>query len=192
MDQAKRKELEERRTNKQLFHKLQEFVSTDIAPALELLNHLQESGSAYKIVRLVNIPREWEPHLFEILSSPKYAAYRFESIPTSFENKLVMEVLDSYPTTNPFRYVPDLPRFENSNSSVKQIAETLMLEDQEVYLYYFSYALIIQVSLFELLNINTELLFNWWDGDTIIFPSDKKWLIAYSLEEEWYAGKAEM
>lgn len=189
MDKTKRKELEKQRIQLQLFHKVQEFVSGDIDPALELLNKLYESRVLYKIVTLVNILPEWEPHLRETLSGPQYSAYRLENVPTSSENKLVKEVLNKYPTTNPIRYVPDLPQIKASISPVKEITESLKLQDQEVYLYYFQYALIVQVSLFELSGIATESLFNWWHGDTIIFPTNTNWLIAYSLEEEWYAGR---
>jgi hypothetical protein len=59
-----------------------------------------------------------------------------------------------------------------------------------VKLYYFQYAFILKINLSTVEEKVTEELFNLWLGDTILFPEDYSWLMAYSLEEEeeWRFG----
>lgn len=174
----------------QLSQEVQDFVANDLVPAIELLNRINENATICKIVELVNIPPDRIPSVAETLSTEKYRNFGFDNIPTSSGNSLVSRLLDKFPNTHPLRYAPDLPQFETSAYPVTQLSEVLNLEDQSVNLFYFRYAVLFKLSLSDFSLIDSSLLFNWWDGDAIIFPDTLDWLISYSLEEQWYAGRA--
>ena len=108
------------------------------------------------------------------------------------------KLYDRYPSINHLRYVPSLPKFadygaassEKIRDGLQKAAASLGLSNQRVFLSHLRYAPVIEVSLFDILEHDHKGLFNLWHGDAVIFPSDLSWLMAFTLEEEWYAGKA--
>jgi hypothetical protein len=151
---------------------------------LEILQILKESHVHFNIVEFVNVRPEWKLFLDEILSENPFTAFELNKVPQSNDNALISELLDCYPSTNPFRYVPDFPLMPY-DTSLCSIRETLDPGSEMVYFFYFSYPFILQLPLSHLKQVDEAELFNFRHEDVVIFPKDMEWLIAYSLEEEW-------
>ena len=161
-----------------------EFVESSIRPFLEVLQTLTGGHVQFNLVEFVNVRPEWKIFLDEILSEKLFAAFGLNEVPQSNDNVLINELLDCYPSANPFRYVPDLPLMPY-DTSLRSIIETQHREHEMAYLNYLAYPFILELPLSDLKQVNEAELFNFRHGDVVIFPKDRKWLIAYSLEEEW-------
>lgn len=188
MESSKRKALEERRQELRTRLLVKEWVLHQFDPFCEVLNELDRNSIVYDIHQLVNIPRSWEPLLREELATASHNAYRNSNFSFCEHYPLINRLLEVFPGTNPFRYVPDLPKYEVD--TVKELCRNFRFKDQIVYLFYFSYGVVLTLRLFDLFNAENDSLFNLAHGDTVIFPADYSWLIAFSIEEEWYAGRA--
>ena len=202
MQQSKRQELEERRRQHQLRQGAETFAASSLQSYVEILDYLDRQGVALKIIQLMYVRSEWKIPIQTILQGAPYAAYGFR--PDHLEGSGMEEKMDElylrYPSTNPLRYVPSLPKLADYNvlspgeirNGLKKAAALLGLSNQKVFLYYLRYAPLIEVSLFDILEHDHKDLFNFWHGDAVIFPADLSWLMAFTLEEEWYAGKYEI
>jgi hypothetical protein len=184
MTPEKRKLLENRRTLLQQQLQATEFVESSIRPFVEILQSLKKSHVQFRIVEFVNVREEWKLFLNKILLENPFAAFGLYKVPQSNDNALVNDLLNRYPSTNPFRYVPDLPLMPYE-TSLRSIIETQDWEHEIAYLNYLAYPFILQLSLSDLKHVDEAALFNFHHEDVVIFPKDMKWLIAYSLEEEW-------
>lgn len=188
MTPQKRKELEDRRTFLQQRLQATAFAEGSIVPFVEILQILKESHVQFGIVEFVNVRREWKIFLDEILSGSPFAAFGLNKVPRSNDNALINALLDRYPSTNPFRYVPGLPLMPY-DTSLSSIIETYDAGREIVYFNYFAYPFVLELPLSHLKQVNETELFNSRHEDAVIFPKNKEWLIAYSLEEEWRHGK---
>ena len=188
MTPEKRKELEDRRVLLQQKQEAKEFVESSVRPFVEILQILKESHVQFNIVEFVNVRPEWKIFLDEILSEDPFAAFGLNKVPQVNDNSLINDLLDCYPSTNPFRYVPGLPLMPHG-TSLSSIIETDNPGNETVFLSYFAYSFILELPLSDLKQVVETELFNSWNGDVVIFPKKKEWLIAYSLEEEWRYGK---
>tara|TARA_R110002020_G_scaffold218232_12_gene426061 strand:+ start:712 stop:1302 length:591 start_codon:yes stop_codon:yes gene_type:complete len=188
----KKERLEQLRAQLQTKLKAKEFLENQISPFLEIQNHLRHKEVAFTILDLLGFQEEWLPYLEEELLESYFPALP-DDLGQSKAVKLVHTLFDKYPTTNEFRYEPN---FEKINlvstqevSGLKQTVKSLGLENQTVYLYYLQYTPLVQLELYDLFLVDNEDLFNFWFGDVVIFPENHSWLISYSLEEDWYAGR---
>jgi hypothetical protein len=123
MTPEKRKLLENRRTLLQQQLQATEFVESSIRPFVEILQILKESHVDFSIIEFVNVREEWKIFLDEILLENPFVSFGLNKIPQSNDNALINDLLDCYPSTNPFRYVPDLPLIPYG-TSLKSIIET--------------------------------------------------------------------
>jgi len=202
MQPNKRQELEERRRQLQIKHAADEFVTSSLEPYIEILEHLKKREVAFEVIRLMYLQHDWKPHLENLLNQAPYKSYGFHSAHvTCTELGVTMDQLyERYPSINPLRYVPALTKVERYRMAPTDqvqnglaIAVTaLALPDQKVFLYYLKYTPLIEIDLAELSRHADDELFNLWHGDAVIFPADLSWLIAFTLEEEWYAGRYEL
>lgn len=188
MESSKRKALESRRESLQIKLQVREWVSQQFRPFCEILEELDDNAIDYNIHQLVNIPPIWERLLKDELTALSSDVCRKSSFSFCENNPLISRLLEVFPSSNPFRYVPDLSRFEPG--TLIEIREDLQIADQTVFLFYFNYGAVLTLRLFDLLNAENDTLFNVEHGDAVIFPVDYSWLIAFSIEEEWYAGRA--
>lgn len=188
MTPRKRKELENRRVL--LLQKLQakEFVETRIRPFIEILQVLEENRVPFKIVRMVNIPPEWKPFMDELLSESPFVLFGLDKVPQADDHMLIHELLDCYPSVHAFRYVPDLQSLP-PGTSLRAVAAGRHTGDETIYFSYFAYPFVLEVALSGLTQADETELFNFWHGDAVIFPKNRAWLMAYSLEGEWRYGK---
>lgn len=188
MTPEKRKQLENRRILLQQQLQATEFVESSIRPFVEILQILKENQVDFNIVEFINVRPEWKIFLDEILSENPFVAFGLNKVPQSNDNALINNLLNRYPSTNPFRYEPDLPLMPYE-TSLRSIIEMQDWKHEMVYLNYLAYPFILQLPLSDLKSVDEAELFNCWHGDVVIFPKNKEWLIAYSLEEEWRHGK---
>lgn len=199
MQSEKRRELEELRRQLQQRREAESYVETNVYPYLDVLEYLNQQAVPYKLVQLMYLSEVWHNHVTGIIQAPPYNKYRFPVLtPTEMEDLqwILDHLFNCYPSTNPLRYVPSLPKWADYRASspdddrkgLEKAASSLKLSDQRVYLYYLRYSPIIELSLMDILKHDREDLFNWRHGDAVIFPTDLSWLMAFTLEEEWYAG----
>ena len=184
MTPEKRKELENRRILLQQQLQATEFVERSIRPFVEILQILKESHVDFNIVEFVNVRPEWKLFLDQILSENPFATFGLSKVPQSNDNALINDLLNRYPSTNPFRYVPDLPLMPYG-TSLRSIIETQDWEHEMVYLNYLAYPFVLELPLSDLKHVDEAEMFNFRYEDVVVFPKDMKWLIAYSVEEEW-------
>ena len=198
MELSRREALEGRRRKLQLRLAAEAFVASALQPYVDVLDYLNQHDVDFEIIQLMYTTQEWKPYVQATLQSSIYSRYGF--LPAHGEERGLHEKLDKlydrYPSTNSLRYVPSLPKIadyssmppEYSRDGLQQARASLGLPAQRVFLNYLSYAPLIEVSLSDILEHDQEELFNFWHGDVLIFPADLSWLIAFTLEEEWYAG----
>lgn len=140
MTPEKRNELEDRRTLLQQKLQATAFAESSIRPFVEILQILKESHVQFDITEFVNVRREWKIFLDEILSESPFTTYELNKVPQSNDNILINDLLDRYPSTNPFRYVPNLPLMP-CGTSLSTIIEIYDQGGEMVYFNYFSYPL---------------------------------------------------
>ena len=191
MNQQRKEELQQKRMLWQKQQEATEFYNSTIAPITELLHVLEAKGSHFSIAGFDGNEKELLPYfttenkqsLRELLNNSD------EEIP-----KVLDLLFQKYPSVNPLRYVPNLPLLGNATHEIpllNEAIESLKLPDQEVYLYYLRYVPVLQLPLYDLLHFTNDDVFDPWHGDLVIFPKDLNWLIALTLESDWYAGKAD-
>ncbi|HRP56261.1 hypothetical protein [Agriterribacter sp.] len=78
------------------------------------------------------------------LSENPFAAFGLDKVPQSSDNALINALLDLYPSTNPFRYVPGLPLMPY-DTSLSSIIETYDAGGEIVYFNYFSYPFVLEL-----------------------------------------------
>jgi len=200
MHPNRRQELEERRRQLKLQQEATSFVTTYLHPYLEIMEYLNRHGVAFQLVELLYLTEEQQGPVANILQTDPYVDYSFPlsrpEQPSGLQDKLD-QLFEQYPSVNAMRYVPFLPKFAdcmavypgNERNGLQAAARSLNLSDQQVYLYYLRYSPIIELSLGDILKHDHQDLFNLQHGDAVIFPADLSWVIAFTLEEEWYAGK---
>lgn len=197
MENQIRLELESRRFVMQLLLRLKEFVTRDIDPFLELMNDLNKRRITYQIVELVGVLPEWSSYLKVLFSKSPYKNYGFLKVQFEFEktHSLVAEFHNKYPSTHIFQYKPNVPQISslsNTQETFNHILTNMHLVDQKVYVYYFKYAVVVEIFLHQLLKADGDILFNTWRGDVVIFSSNFDWVIAYTIADNWYAGYKKM
>lgn len=191
MDSDKRAALEQRRRQLQIRQEAQAFMQSDVEPALEILSLLQRRGVIYKIVQMLHVKEDWKETVADALSQPPYTTYGFEAghLKDQGIRALLESLFELYPSTNSLRYVPSLEK--HVPQGLQQLVNELGLVHQKVYVYYLSYAFVLELQLHDLVKYANADTFNFWHGDALIFSNDLSWLIAYSLEEEWYGGRVQ-
>lgn len=174
---------------KRLQQKLQAqtFFTEDVSACVELLTAFQEAGINYKIAGWVNVKQELRSYLV-----PEFEKLGFA---LDDDNNLVVadildQVFETYPSIHSFRYVPPVPELNSleQRDALFEAMEYLNLQDQEVQVYWLRYAVVLKLNLLDLLKLPADSVFTGWHGDAVIFPENLRWLIAYSLEDLWYAG----
>lgn len=187
METEKRKELEGRRAALRENLKAREFTGRSLLPFIEILEELVKHQVDFQVVKFVNFRPEWEAFIDEALSEAPFEPFGLAGVPRSEGNPLILGLLDAYPSVNPFRYVPDLPLYPCGTSLASIIEEHG--DAETVYVSYLRYPFILQLGLAELKKTDESQLFNFWHEDVVIFPKDQKWLMAFSLEDEWRYGR---
>lgn len=165
-----------------------EYQEVRIAPYAEIFAYLNKLAIPFTIVDLLGYLPEWQPFLESELQKPIYLNLN-QNIGCSEGEKICDSIFTAYPSVHPLRYVPEsfIPIESNTNIGLTETVEFLGLKNQSVYLYHLQYAPILKLQLFDLLEAESDEIFNFWHGDAVISPIDYSWLIAFSLEEQWYA-----
>lgn len=193
MENRVRIEIESHRFVMQLLISIKEFVIREIDPYLELLNHLAKKRVPYKVVELTRVVPEWSSYLKVLFSKAPYKSFNFLEAQFEFEksSSLMAEFNNGYPSIQGFYYKPEVSQISSSSNvqdTFRNIITTMCLVDQKVYVYYFKYAVVIEVSLHQLLKVDEDVLFNTRRQDVVVFPSNFEWVIAYAGLNLWYAG----
>ena len=200
MDTDKRKFLLQRREQLQNKLEAEEHINSYLEPALEVLDYCRQQAIGYRIVALLSVPQAYRPHVAQCIQEQPYKEYGFaaDNLHAVDGNKLLEQLWEKFPSTNEFRYVPDLPCFadyrgvapaETQRDGLQRAVQELALPEQNVYLCYLRYGLLLEVQLEQISRYDTEELFNTWHGDTLLFAEPADWLIAFTMEDEWYGGK---
>ena len=184
--------LHQKKEQLQLRLAVQEFADRDILPLLEILDKLHSSGVGFIPRQLLGVKSEWQSELLTVLAAPPFAGYGLAGLPQSSDTAPITALLERYPTTHPTRYLPDIPMIgmaeEELSALLLSVLDSLRVREQHAYLYYFRYAILLEVNLPVFAKQVATDIFNLWHGDVLIFPEDYRWLIAYSDRDEWYAG----
>lgn len=193
MENRVRNEIESHRFLMQLLVSINGFVICEIDPYLELLNHLTKKKIAYRIVEIVGVSREWSSYLKVLFSKSPYKSHNFLKANYEFDkaNSIIAEFRNSFPSNQNFQYgsnVSQIPNFSTSSETFKHIVMNMYLAEQKVYVYYFKYALVIEVSLNQLLNADGDVLFNSKRENVVVCSIDFVWVIAYEHANLWFSG----
>ncbi|WP_418502270.1 hypothetical protein [Flagellimonas sp.] len=181
-----RKKLEDLKKSQQLKLRAKAFFKDSIEPFKEITSVLDRWEVQY-ILFGPNIPdRAIVPYLLDLTKAS--TLLDDAHIQGTQETERLGKLFEQYPSVHPLRYVPPVPKIQGEASLLKA-RDSLPLDDQEVYLYYLRYAFVLKLSWKELMSVPEDELFNFWHADTVLFPEQLDWLISYSLEEEWYAGR---
>lgn len=200
MNEDKRKILEKRRKQLQTKIEAEEYIERHIHPTRDLFEALTKLNLTYYIAGLVYTPMPYLPYVEQEIAKQAYLDYGFhKEHMQSASVETILEILDrQYPTTNSICYVPALTAYANYYSAapnqlirdgLKKARKALALLEQEVYVYYMQYGLVLRVSLDAICLHDHEDLFSTWTGEVLIFSEATDWLITFTLEEEWLGGK---
>ena len=200
MNTNKRQLLAQRREQLQNKLEAEQHINSYLEPALEVLDYYKQQAIDYRIVALLSVPQAYQPHVAQCIQEQPYQQYGFavDKLQATGSEKLLGQLWEKFPSTNEFRYVPDLPRFadyrgaapaETQRDGLQRAVQKLALSEQSVYLYYLHYGLLLEVQLGQIGRHDTEELFNTWHGDVLLFSETTDWLIAFTMEDEWYGGK---
>ena len=186
-------EIESRRFVMQLLISIKEFVIREIDPYLELLNHLTKKRISYRVVEIVGVLPEWGSYLKVLFSKSPYKSHSFLKSQFEFEktHSLLAEFYNQFPSTQVLKYIPNVSQVSSLSSkqnTLRHIITTLQLVDRKTYVYYFRYGVIVEISLYQILKADCDILFNTWREDVVIFPSSFEWVITYTGSNTWYAG----
>lgn len=200
MDNNKRTALEQRRQQLQLKIQAEAYIERHIKPARELFDDLHQHEVTFEIAGLVYTPEEYRSDIEQTIVQPVYNDYGFQ--PNHLQRSAIEQLLDTlfdqYPSVNSLRYVPNLVKYADYGNmppkgslrdGLQKTVQALDLQNQNVYVYYLQYALVLKVSLHDLCIHDHEDLFNTWHGEVVIFPDHSEWLIVFTLEEEWLGGQ---
>lgn len=200
MDNNKRSALEQRRQQLQLKIQAETYIERYIKPARELFDDLRQHEVTFEIAGIVYTPKEYRSHVEQTIVQSMYSDYGFQPnhLQSSAIEQLLNTLFDQYPSVNSLRYVPNLPKYADYGSvppqggprdGLQKVVQAMDLRDQNVYVYYLQYALVLKVSLRDLSVHDHEDLFNTWHGEVVIFSDHPDWLITFTLEEEWLGGQ---
>lgn len=188
----KTERLEQLRAQLHIKLKAKDFLENQISPFKEIHTYLRQERVAFTIIDLLGIREEWLTFIGDDSGKTQFPEL-VNSPGKSDAKELVTKLFAKYPSENAFRFVPQFdkitPNPSSQASGLKDAVQRLALENQTVYLYYLQYAPLLQLQLADLIQVANEDLFNFYYGDVVIFPENHSWLISYSLEEEWYAGR---
>ncbi|WP_159076395.1 hypothetical protein [Flagellimonas amoyensis] len=181
-----RKKLEDLKKNQQLKLRAKAFFKDSIEPFKEITSVLDRWEVQYILSGLYIPDRAIVPYLLDLTKvSSLMCDAHFQG---TQETERLGKLFEQYPSVHPLRYVPPIPMIQGE-ASLQKAGDSLSLDEQDVYLYYLRYACVLKLSWKELISIPEDELFNFWHADTVLFPEQLDWLISYSLEEEWYAGR---
>ncbi|WP_304343617.1 hypothetical protein [Chryseobacterium koreense] len=192
MNPDQRNQLLEKKAQLQIRIRFSEFVTRNIAPFLDVLEELQNSGIKYSVVSFRCIPLEFHELLREYIRKENLAKYKLSGVLITNEDKEVETALEKYPSANPVRYVLDAPVVGYGNQPdevMRELMELHQLEEKNVLICWLKYAFLLEIDLQDFVqNVNDDFM-NGWHGDAVIFPPNRDWLIAYALEDEWRCEK---
>ncbi len=190
MTPEKQERLHFLRSENQLKLETEHFYNQHIEPLREVIDYFRKENMHLEIEGFCDISENMKKGLSILLRS--------NNLPYNMDGNrkaddIMNRALLTYPNQHSLRYVPELPLVAISPDAnpIKPSTANLAISDQFVYLYYMGYSPLFRVSLNDLCNCMHEEIFNPWLDDAVIFPDDFSWLIAYSLEDEWYAGRSE-
>jgi len=162
------------------------FFTEKVAPCAELFEAFRSAEVPFQVVACIGFQEEWQSHL-----ETEQPAFEIDWKRNEPLEQLLNQLFEEYPSENSLRYVPPFEKITvgEQENPLKKATELLQLPNQEVLVYWLRYAVVVQLHLFDLQKLPEDTVFTFWHGDVVIFPQDLNWLIVYSLEEEWYAGK---
>ena len=169
-------------------------IETELNPFLEIISFLNQYEIEYQLKNINVFDAEEILLLKEFLQEEKYAFLgidffdRIDNLANKPET-----ILDLYPSTNDFRYVPTINKIatdlENISLDFNRIVDDLNLYNEKAFIYFFNYLPIIESNIKDLLTLDLSEIFTFYHGDALIYPKDLDWLIVYGLEDEWFYTK---
>lgn len=170
---------------------VKEFLAATVDPALEMIASIPDIR--IEVSELLYVKPEWEEILKSAFNEPPYLNFRFADVPYVTGAGRLSDVLESFGDTLSLRYVPNLPAFANQpdekDNIIARLSAHLRCDDEYVFLHHLQYAIVWKILLSELIRADHPLLFNSYNGDAVVFSKNNAWLMSYSLEEQWYAGR---
>lgn len=162
---------------------------------LEILAYLRERNLPHRVLQLAAVSAD-EVELWEQqLNSGALASFGLTSDLLVIGEELPARkaVERRYPSVHGLRYVPDLPavpvpQHVDVHQGIKSAIAALELPlHQEVLFFHQRYWPVLGLPL-QVLADHSEPLFELWHGDALVFPEGMGWLIAQTIEGDWYAG----
>lgn len=185
--------LNEKRKLLQQQLQFKEFFSQYIAPFSEVLESLNLLKINYQVVLARCIPKEYQHLLIEQFNVGEFKKYNLSEIEITSEDEILERLFKIFPNKHALRYLPDFESikidFDHPKTILNNIIHSEHLTEQQVYLCYLGFGFVLQIDFQDLSDKVSDDIFNTWHGDTVIFPKNQEWLIAYSLENEWRFGR---
>lgn len=185
--------LNEKRKLLQQQLQFKEFFSQYIAPFSEVLESLNLLKINYQVVLARCIPKEYQHLLIEQFNVGEFKKYNLSEIEITSEDEILERLFKIFPNKHALRYLPDFESikidFDCPKTILNNIIHSEHLTEQQVYLCYLGFGFVLQIDFQDLSDKVSDDIFNTWHGDTVIFPKNQEWLIAYSLENEWRFGR---
>lgn len=185
--------LNEKRKLLQQQLQFKEFFSQYIAPFSEVLESLNLLKINYQVVLARCIPKEYQHLLIEQFNGGEFKKYNLSEIEITSEDEILERLFKIFPNKHALRYLPDFESikidFDYPKTILNNIIHSEHLTEQQVYLCYLGFGFVLQIDFQDLSDKVSDDIFNTWHGDTVIFPKNQEWLIAYSLENEWRFGR---
>lgn len=185
--------LNEKRKLLQQQLQFKEFFSQYIAPFSEVLESLNLLKINYQVVLARCIPKEYQHLLIEQFNLGEFKKYNLSEIEITSEDEILERLFKIFPNKHALRYLLDFESikidFDYPKTILNNIIHSEHLTEQQVYLCYLGFGFVLQIDFQDLSDKVSDDIFNTWHGDTVIFPKNQEWLIAYSLENEWRFGR---
>lgn len=185
--------LNEKRKLLQQQLQFKEFFSQYIAPFSEVLESLNLLKINYQVVLARCIPKEYQHLLIEQFNLGEFKKYNLSEIEITSEDEILERLFKIFPNKHALRYLLDFESikidFDYPKTILNNIIHSEHLTEQQVYLCYLGFGFVLQIDFQDLSDKVSDDIFNTWHGDTVIFPKNQEWMIAYSLENEWRFGR---
>lgn len=187
MDQHNRSALAQKKAELQRRLQASAFYRQHVADWLELPNLLQQHSVPFEVTGFY-WPQEFVSELPQQLADPETGRYLADRpLIADIESRLFSGLEQRYPSTNPLRYVPDMPYRipcePDAHAALQQIIGKHP-PGTMVHFFYSRYAPELRVDLADILS-NAALFFSLPE-DCCLMTSAYQWILCRTLEDEWW------
>lgn len=190
MDDAARMRLEKKKKNMQAQLQVTKQSEHLANWWLPFVTDLQDAGIPWQIAYLAAAPGETYLPWCRELQRPPWSGMKFsDDVILDRESSPVHDQLfNTFPTTNPLRYLPPIPVLGSqeglANSFSSLLPKAIHMYRQPVYFVFARMSPVIRINVSHFLEMAAKQLLP--EGEDIcIIPANFEWLLFRSLEDEW-------